>query len=747
MVLSYGAGKVGQSDTQYWATFEAEELIGRLKKKREEFLSNFDQSGFFSRIKRSWYYYHALEFSRGLSNTEIRVAGERGELRLAQVNEYKTNIDLLATYIVQGELEWDALAVGDGADAENATRKVNKLLDGAAQSTELRLDSARRRALKHALVMTCGYGWVYWDQNAGDPAGVSTGGKRIRWKGIPRILNPSIFDVTFDTTQKQFEQAQWVECRRQENRWDLAAEYAHDSKKKKAILDVGEFEEDRRFRKFDFEFAAQEVTSRDHRWVYYFYHKPCPSLPNGRFLRRIGDVELEDQMRLPDGHVPVSRLVPGEFLLTPFGFTDAFCAQGPQEALNMAQSTMVTNQHALGPTKLWKKKGEPLNRAQLEPGITLIESETEPKPINFLSTPPEVIEAAKMYANQVQRALHVNDTAHGDPDPSIKAAAAMAFAEQRVAQAASETMGNERDFSRDLGTSLVMVYAHRMDPMDVRTIDVRRSDMSRTNRVSFTAGELKQIKGVSVVQGNPATRTKAGRIQIAEVLLQNQVIGGDEYLTVIHTGKLERLTEAEDNQLKMIHEENDALLESDQHAALPHHNHMLHMRRHLAQADSQLARLNPEIGKRYQAAALEHKQYLTYVDTTPVLMLDQNGQPFIDPMTGQPLIDEEQTKLNQQRAKLVQEAIEWNKLLGFLPPTFIPFGAPPPPPMPGGGAPVPGGAPVEGLETNQMGMPPTAGPPAPAAGGAQGPPRMGGGPRMTGVPEGVGETMGAGAAL
>ena len=739
--LSYGGGQVGQADTSYWAGFDKKSLVDRLQRKREEFLEFFDRSNYFQRIYRNWAYYHGLNFDRGYNNTEIRVGGEEGELRLVQVNEFRSNLQLLKTYITEGDIEWDAIATGDTGAALNAAKKCNKLLDGAVQSRTLGIDQALDQAIEDSLVMTAGYAWNLWDKHYGEPAGVDASGKGLRWKGEVRVITPALFDVTFDFTKRVFKESQWVEVRRQENRWDLAAEYSHKPRLKEEILKVENDHLDRKYLKFDFRVASEEVTTRDHRWVHYFYHEPCPSLPNGRFIRRINQVVLEDEMNLPDGHIPVLRVIPAQFLLTPFGFTNAFSAQAPQEALNATESTIVTNQNALGPTKLWHKKGEPLNRAQLEPGITVLECETKPEPINFCHTPKEFFDSLKLYMDQIERAFGTNETARGNPESNIKAAAALAFTEQRVTQAASDLVKNRRRFLMDYGTSLVKVYAARLGAGESRMIDVRSTSMSRSHNVRFTPEELAEIKTVSIIPGNPAMRTLGGRIQVAEILLEKQAVSPDEFVTVLKTGKLDKLTESEDNQLQLIAEENDDLFAGEGgHTAYPHHNHMLHIRRHLAQADSDAGRRFPEIAQRFQAAALMHKDFLTFV----------SAEPVVDPETGMEDIEATQDLL--LRAEVVKQSIEYNKMLGYLPPTFIPFGAPPPPPgmevpgmAPPGAPPLAAPPPVEPLQTTAMGTPPDAAlptpesPPTPSA-------APGGGPRLTGVADSVMAKIGAGEA-
>ena len=670
---------------EYWARAKPKKLIPTLRRKRQEFLQFFDDSGFFRRIERSWEYYHGLAYGPPGSSTDIRIAGDEGELRLTDINEFRANIGLLKTYITEGLIEWDALATADTGRALSATKKANSILEGLQQSRTHHFEAALDQAVEDALILTAGYVWNRWDETIGSEVMADPEGDRIVRGGDLRPENPDIFSVVYDHTRRNFWDSTWVDARRQENRWELAAQYPkHEAR----ILALG-FDTSREFLKFDFDLGRLGTRASDHRWVHYFYHEATPALPRGRFVKYVGDVELESVDYLPDGHIPLHRIIPAQFLLTAFGYTPAFSAQGPQELLNGVSSCLATNFDVLGSAKIWKKPGEPLNRVQLENGITVLECDTEPKVLNFYNPPDSMLKSLDLYTQQVGRMIGTNETARGAPEHNIKAAAAMAFTEQRVHQAASDLVGNFDQLLSDVGSSIIQIYARRMRSGEKRSINIRSSATARSV-LTFTAEELEGVADVTVVRGNPALRTLGGRIRVAETLLEKGAAGPDEFLTVIRTGNLNKLTEGEDNQLDVIHNENDRLLSGDpDHAPLPTDNHLLHIRRHIAALDTPEARRDPEIARWVYEAALQHVQMLT------------------DPTT-----------------------MQLQLVLGYLTPEQAQLYSGMPP-VPGAG--MPGGAAGGGAALPQGGMPPGA--PAP---GPQRPQLMApaGGPRMTGgVPE------------
>lgn len=612
MAMRYGAGTGGapresEESRRYWATLKPEALISKLRKKREEFLQFFDDTGFFRRIQRSWEYYHGLAYGPTGGDTEIRVAGDEEELRLADINEFRANLQLLKTYITEGLIEWDALATADTGRALAATKKANAILEGLQQSRTHHFDQVLDQAVEDALVLTAGYVWNRWEEYAGRELMADFEGDRILREGDIRPENPDIFSVVYDHTRRSFADSPWVDVRRQENRFELAAQYPRQKDK---ILALG-WDTQREYLKFDFDLGRIGTKAPDHRWVHYFYHQPTPALPRGRFCKYVGNVELESQNRLPDGHIPVHRLVPAQFLLTAFGYTPAFSAQGPQELLNGVSSCLATNFDALGSAKLWKKPGEPLNRVQLENGITVLECDTRPEVLQLFQPSDAMLKSLDLYTQQVGRMIGTNETARGAPEANIKAAAALAFTEQRVHQAASDLVGNYDQLLGDVGSSCILIYTHRLEPWERRSINVRSSGMARSV-LSFTAEELEGVADVTVVRGNPALRTLGGRIRVAETLVEKGVAGPDALMTVIRTGNLNKLTESEDNQLQVIYNENDRLLSGDpDHAPLPTDNHLLHIRRHIAALDTPESRRDPEIARWVYEAALQHVQMLS----------------------------------------------------------------------------------------------------------------------------------------
>ena len=81
--------------------------------------------------------------------------------------------------------------------------------------------------------------------------------------------------------------------------------------------------------------------------------------------------------------------------------------------------------------------------------------------------------------------------------------------------------------------------------------------------------------------GNPMTRTTAGKTQMAETMLQNNLISNpDQYIQVVTTGRLEPIIEGKQAQLLLIKGENEHLSDGKPVRALVTDDHQKHILEH-----------------------------------------------------------------------------------------------------------------------------------------------------------------------
>jgi hypothetical protein len=613
----------------YWAKEPGDKIIQYARQMRHKFFEFFSATTLWTRIQRSYLYFHGLYNEREwYGRNAIKRTGPEGANRAVVDNEYRSVISLLKTYVTQAKTEWDSIAKNSDTDALNSVKLANNILDGYTLDAFKTPETALSQAVEDALVMTTGYVWALWNEMGGketdvqhplapEPEGEEAPAEgqtlpeepqnlRIVHEGEFDFLNPSILDVVYDFTPRDRKKSAWVLVRRIENRWDLMAEFPELAEKIKGLPALSDDRTDAGEAFLDLE--VPELESPDHTWVYYFYHKQTPALPNGRVVRFAGEVVLKDRA-LHEGCIPVLGLIPSQYMLTAFGYSHALDLQGPQEALNGVASTILTNQNSLGLNKIWFKAGEPINQADLEPGVTAIQTITPPQNLNFLSPSPELFQAVEMYVGMVQRLSGVAGASRGENPPNVRAASALALLDSRTVQSASDLIANYRQLQAEVGTAII--YSLRAHASDERLVSTVGQNGKRF-LVSFTGEDLAPIDKVAIVTGNPLMGTLSGRLTIAESLIQTGLIKTpEEYLTVLQSGNLDRLTETNEMQLRSAQAENDAILRGEEPGtALVVDDHVLHIKKMISILDTPQSRQDPNIAPKALAHIATHVQML-----------------------------------------------------------------------------------------------------------------------------------------
>jgi hypothetical protein len=97
----------------------------------------------------------------------------------------------------------------------------------------------------------------------------------------------------------------------------------------------------------------------------------------------------------------------------------------------------------------------------------------------------------------------------------------------------------------------------------------------------FKGDDLSSVNRVIVDVGNPLARTTAGRVQMAEQMLQMGAIkDAQQYFTIINTGKLDVMTEGSQAQLMLIKGENERMLEGEEVPTIAIDDHQTHIIEH-----------------------------------------------------------------------------------------------------------------------------------------------------------------------
>jgi hypothetical protein len=403
--------------------------------------------------------------------------------------------------------------------------------------------------------------------------------------------------------------------RRFKNKFDLAAKYPELSAK---ITNINM--DDDHTHVVDFIERWNENKENIKIPVYTFYHRRSESVPDGRMVEFTdGDIIYHDGP-LPYKSIPIHRIAPGEQEGRMYGYTNAFDLLPLQEALNKLYSTVLTNQATFGVQNIAVPKGSGINVMQMGGGLNIIEYDAKtgpPMPLQLTSTPAEIFTFIQQLKGDMETLIGVNSVSRGNPEENLKSGAALALVQSMAIQFAQGLQQSYTQLLEDLGTSVIEIL---QDYATVPRVALIAGKHNRSYMKEFKSEDIADISRVIVDMGNPLNRTVAGRVNLAEQLLQNQFIGSpQQFIEVLTSGRFEPIVEGEQAELMLIRAENEKLQEGISSPVIQTDNHELHIQEHKTVLASPESRADVKVVEASLGHISEHMQSITpqEIATTP----------------------------------------------------------------------------------------------------------------------------------
>lgn len=640
---------MSRHNDMYFAEDEADKAVSYLVSKADYWFKTITSNGYLEKVKRSWAAHHGVYYE---DSHEINFGGEQGELVNVAVNHYRNLAQHTLNMVTATRPAFQARSVNTDSKSQIQTTLANGLLEYYMR--EKRLEVYLKNAVEQAIVLGSGYIKMEWNATAGeiynyiepepryDEEGeilvdedgelIDENGRRLEsfpiYEGDVEFKNLSVYDIVFDSTKESHMDHDWVLCRTFKNKYDLAKKYPEFEDEIKALMT-----------KSDHEKYSVTLTPYDETLdvpVYEFFHKKSESVPDGRYILYLSDDIILMDSPMPYRKLPVYRIAPSDILGTPYGYTSMFDILALQDLTNSLYSTIATNQSAFGVQNILNARGNDVHYTQVNGGLNFIEytplpgapNGGRPEALNLTQTPGEIFNFLGMVERAMETISGVNSVARGNPEASLKSGTALALVQSQALQFMSGLQQSYIMMIEDLGTGLIKLL---QDFAEVPRVAEISGIANRSKMQSFTGQDIDSINRVIVDVGNAMAQTTAGRVQMADNLLQMGLITSAEmYLSVINTGKLETMTEGQVNEQILIRQENERLLEgSGPVAATNIDQHNLHIRQHKAILMDVEARMDPEIVGRTLAHIQEHIDLLRTVD--PDLLAIINEQPLAPP--------------------------------------------------------------------------------------------------------------------
>ena len=670
---------------RYFADLKAEDTALIVLNRADRWFNDLDTNGYLDKIRDMWAAYHGAYYAGFDDGHKITFMGEQDELTNMAVNHLRNIAQHILVMVTASRPSMQARAVNTDYKSLVQTKLANALLEYYMR--EKRLEKYINTAVEYAIVLGAGYVKMEWNATSGeiydyieDPGfDFDPENEEREYKGFPiyegdvEFSNLSPFDVVFDST-KEGQDHDWVLCRTFKNKFDLAAKYPE---LKDRILALPTRDE-----KEGYKYDTLHYMETDDVYVYEFFHRRSESMPEGRYMLFLDhDIVLADTA-MPYKDLPIYRISAGEILGTPYGYSPMFDLLPIQDAVNSLYSTILSNQTAFGVQNILLPRGTDINPSSVVGGLNIIEynaQQGKPEPLNLTYTPKEVFEYMQMLVKDMETISGVSSVTRGNPEASLKSGNALALVQSTSLQYMSGLQRSYINLIEDIGTGLINMLKDYASVPRVAAIAGKRN---RTEMKEFTGDDISKINRVIVDVGNPLAKTTAGRVQMAEQMLQMGLIKTPEqYLQVINTGRIEPMYEETTSELDLIRSENEKIIDGEYMQAVFTEQHSLHIKEHKSILSDPDLKKDPELVQRVADHIQQHIDLLRTTDPDILMMF---GEQPLGPAGGSPANQpdpNQQVNTNNLDNSMANQVLEQPQVAAANPDPTLPQPATPPAPF------------------------------------------------------------------
>jgi hypothetical protein len=344
------------------------------------------------------------------------------------------------------------------------------------------------------------------------------------------------------------------------------------------------------------------------------------------------DIVLTDSP-LIGGYYPVKRVSPNEFRDTPFGYSPTFDMVEIQRNYNSLASAITTNQEAFAVQQIAIEKGSSLDPEDIGPMKVLYYAagKNPPQAINFTSTPQEVFSRLGDVESEMEKMAGVNSVVRGDPQASLESGSALALVKQTAVEFNSAYEQSYNKLIENCGDGIVKLTQNFATLPRIALITGKSN---KEYLKEYKGSDIDQIERVIIDRGNPMAKTLAGKIQMADSLMDRGMIkNAQQYLQVVEMGRLDPIVEGEQAELMFIKDENEQLAQGQEMEAAWTDDHMTHIKEHKVVIASVDARQNPDLMNATLRHIDQHLGFLREIEPQQLMMLGQ--QPMQPEMGGE----------------------------------------------------------------------------------------------------------------
>ena len=607
---------------QYWASLSTEEIVAQLQDKVDDYRMYLLKSSKLAMWKACWNQYYKAESRIGMVT-----GGDRAQYKILGANHFASLIQGLVSVVCQQNPAFEPISINSDTKSMSQTLIAKSVLDyymRVAKMPELFKDATE---IGHIF----GEAFLFFRWNAlqgkviemtqgadGQPKPVHEGDIEIN------KFNP--MDVVRDYSRTDTKN-DWYILVEYVNKWNLIAQRP-DLKDEIIGETIGSD-----LQRFRFGHMVDENGSMDDLVPKYtFIHEKTAAMPQGRIVEYVGDAVILDSA-LPFDKMTILRFTPSNVIQNNFGSTVATKLLPLQQAYDTLCSIIITNASNWGLGNIQIPLGTNVKIEQIVDGLNAIRVNAaagEIKPLVMPSTPAEIFQMLDRIEAMMEKIAGISAILRGQAPANLKSGTALAFMQAQSLVFNSSTQQSYISMVEESGTTVVNILKTFANSKRMLTI---AGKAKKTYMKQFDKNDLSNISRVMVNVGNPLTKTIAGKVQIAQDLLQagNMIQTPQEYIQVLETGTLDPLLEGQTAELMLIRQENEEMSEGRIVTAIATENHPLHIQEHKSVLSSPESKNNPDIVKNVLSHMMEH---INLMQTTDPRLLQMLGIQPLQPQIG-----------------------------------------------------------------------------------------------------------------
>ena len=566
----------------YFAKLKKSEIGDELEKRVNDYYQYIRNNGLMDLWRKCYNQYYKANLHLG----NVLKNGENNEYSYLFINHFRSIIQAMLSITISQRPAFDARAINNDYKSQTQTKLAQGLLDYYMR--EKRMERYISEAAELSLWSGEGYMIENWDVNSGTEYTVDDSGRPVKdgditfnsCAGIDMIRHPYL---------RNFDDRTWLIWREWVNKFELAERYPDmaddiirtDTAKNNLLDDFTQ-----RFKTED-----RDIISR-----YRFYHEKTDALPSGRYIEFIEGGKILFDGELPYPKIPVYHLHAGKTYGGPFAYGVSFDMLPIQEAIDGLNSAIQSNQETFAVQNIAMPIGSNIGVEQIAGGLNIILYDPklgEPKGLNLTSTPAEIFNQRDNLVQSMESLSGINSVVRGNPEASLKSGAALALVASQSIQFMSIYQQRYVQLLEDAGTGVIdMLKQYATVPRIATIVGVANS----TYMKEFKSDDLENVSRVIVDVGNPLSKTTAGKVQVADSLMQYGMIKTPEhYFQVITNGRLDNIIDPASRQQMLIAQENELLQAGENPPVLITDDPVLHIQGHKQLLDSPEARKNPQL--------------------------------------------------------------------------------------------------------------------------------------------------------